>query len=321
MDGGSNGMFSDDCTVNPNFCNASKVHLNYCDGASFAGYRANPIVYNNTNIYFRGRSILDESINYLVNREGMNQAKSIVLKGCSAGGAAISFHLDYFTATIKAMVPSVTSVVGLPDAGAFLDHNNTQNQPSYTPLYQYVAQMQNVSSSVNEACVTYYTPLNETWKCFFTQYTLPFLTTPAFFSQDLSDSWQLANIYQLGCNPSAGKPGNCNPTQMGYLYQYALDTRRILGSLFNSTLHGGFFTNCVQHCHTNINYCFNGALVQNQTMQVTFEAWYNMKVYNISPPTGVLTTVVDGVYGSNPTCTTSCSPYMSPRYDSMIRNY
>jgi len=308
MDGGSNGLLSSDCTINPYFCNATKVHLNYCDGASFAGYRANPITYNNTPLYFRGRSILDESINYLVNREGMNQAKSIILKGCSAGGLATILHLDYFTEQVQQLIPGV-SVVGVPDAGTFLDHNNTQNQPSWTPLYQYVANMQNTTPSVNNDCVNYYST-DEQWKCFMAQYTIPFLKTPAFFAQDLSDSWQLTNIYELGCNPSAGQPGNCNTQQMNYLYQYAIDTRAVLNPLFTSTLHGGFFTNCVQHCHSNINFCYNGAMVQNQTMEETFMAWYNLKVHQITPPANIKTTVVDeGVYGTNPTCTTSCSPY------------
>ena len=42
-------------------------------------------------------------------------------------------------------------------------------------------------------------PAEEQWRCFMAQYAAPFLTTPAFFAQDLADSWQLSNIYQLPC--------------------------------------------------------------------------------------------------------------------------
>ena len=36
MDGGSNGMLSSDCSVNP-FCNATKAHFNYCASSAKGG--------------------------------------------------------------------------------------------------------------------------------------------------------------------------------------------------------------------------------------------------------------------------------------------
>ena len=44
---------------------------------------------------------------------------------------------------------------------------------------------------VNKDCLAYYTPTNDTWRCFFAEYTLPFIKTPLFVSQDLADSWQV----------------------------------------------------------------------------------------------------------------------------------
>jgi hypothetical protein len=35
MDGGSHGLFSNNCADNLYFCNASMAHINYADGASF----------------------------------------------------------------------------------------------------------------------------------------------------------------------------------------------------------------------------------------------------------------------------------------------
>ena len=59
MDGGANGQFSNNCTINPLFCNVSMFHFNYCDGASHAGYKDKPIPViksNKTyNLYFRGQ--------------------------------------------------------------------------------------------------------------------------------------------------------------------------------------------------------------------------------------------------------------------------
>ncbi len=272
-----------------------------------AGHRDAPISVSGTPIYFRGRDILDNAIDYLLSKHGMAQAKIVIVKGCSAGGLATILNTDYARARISAAVPGVT-VIGLPDAGYFLDANNTAGQPSYTPLYEYVAQMQNATAAMSPACLASY-PAAEQWKCFMAQYAAPFVQTPLFFAQDLDDSWQMSNILQLGCSPSAGKPGNCNAAQMQALYTYRNTTLNALKPVFSSSIHGGFFTDCVQHCHTNIQMCYTNATSQGQTMQETFWAWYQKTVQGVPPPANVLTTVIDGTYGTNPTCTSACSPY------------
>lgn len=180
MDGGSHGLFSSNCTLNPDFCNATMAHFNYCDGGSFASYLAAPVVYNNTPLFFRGRTILDESLRQLLLYEGLAQAEHVMLKGCSAGGLATILHVDYVAETLRASVPSLLSVVGVPDAGYFLDHTDVFGQPFYTPVYQWVASFMNVTQagSVNDGCLAAYSAA-ESWRCFFAQYTLPFVKTPS----------------------------------------------------------------------------------------------------------------------------------------------
>ena len=56
MDGGSNGMFSNNCNVS-SFCNWTAIHLNYCDGASFAGYKPVPIVVQGYARYYCGFAV------------------------------------------------------------------------------------------------------------------------------------------------------------------------------------------------------------------------------------------------------------------------
>ena len=52
MDGGSNGMFSNNCTINPQFCKVSMFHFNYCDGASHAGHQDHAIPVTKNNQYY-----------------------------------------------------------------------------------------------------------------------------------------------------------------------------------------------------------------------------------------------------------------------------
>ena len=130
MDGGSKGMLSSDCAVS-SLCKWTAVHLNYCDGASFAGFKREPVTVNGTALYFRGRANLDAAIDALL-ADGMSEAKEIVFKGCSAGGLATILHMDYFAARVHAVNPR-TRVTAMPDAGFFLDHSNVRKQPTWTP--------------------------------------------------------------------------------------------------------------------------------------------------------------------------------------------
>jgi len=250
------------------------------------------------NIYFRGRTVLDATLDALLPL-GLATATEVILKGCSAGGLATLLHLDYVAARLRAANPGVR-VVGLPDAGFFMDHDAYSGVPSYTPLYQWVAAAQNVTAvgSVNDACLAAHTPSNDTWRCFMAQYTLPHISTPLFMTQDLDDSWQMTNILQLPCKPYT--PGSCNAAEVAALAAYRTTMLAALAPLLGSRTDGGFLSTCVQHCHVNIDACYTRSLVQGQNVQDTFLSWY-------TGTGGLKPLVVDGVYGSNPTC--FCTPY------------
>ena len=111
MDGGANGWLSSDCSVNK-FCNTSKLHFNYCDGGSFAGYRAAAVPSGGSpsvDLFFRGASIFDASVEAAL-ALGMQSATNIILKGCSAGGLAAWLHADYFAERMAAVVPQARVV-------------------------------------------------------------------------------------------------------------------------------------------------------------------------------------------------------------------
>lgn len=167
-------------------------HLARPSPCSFAGTVAAPQNISGTIIYFRGRYILDAVINDLLGAMGLASASEIVLSGCSAGGLATYIHADYFgsrmppaaryTALPGACAPSPrrasiargtrTGAPRLPSAclrpcppahsacsagaGFFLDTPSYGGGYIYTPIYQYVFNMQNVTGSVNQDCIAYY---------------------------------------------------------------------------------------------------------------------------------------------------------------------
>lgn len=295
MDGGSNGMLSSDCSINP-FCNYSMVHLNYCDGASFSGDVAAPVPVlapggkTDGVVFYRGRAVLDASIAALLEL-GMSSARTVVWKGCSAGGLSVFLHADY----VHARLPAAVRFVAMPDGGFFLDSPTWTGAAGYTPLYQWVAAAQNVSGSVNGDCVRAYAPLNETWKCFMAQYTLPYIRAPLYVTQDLNDIWQLENIARLPAACTTWPQPACTTAQVAFVHQLRFKMLAALAPLFAAApASGGFLTTCLNHCHQNIDSKWLKEQVSNQTLVASFASWL------AGGPLQPL--VVDDMLGRNPTC-------------------
>lgn len=165
---------------------------------------------------------------------------------------------------------------------------------AYTPVYQYVFHMQNVSSSVNQACIhSYSQQLNATWHCFMAQYTLPFIKTPLFVSNSLADQWQASNIMDLGCNPT--QSGSCSAAQINYLQAFRNIMINDLEPLTSSKTNGCFLQSCFVHVVIDITKSWNGTLVGGQTMIDTFWAWY-------TGSSAKSWQAIDGPWGGNPTC-------------------
>jgi O-palmitoleoyl-L-serine hydrolase len=302
MDGGSKGMLSNNCTVS-RFCNWTAVHANYCDGGSFAGHVDAPLNVSGTQLWFRGRDILDATIDALL-AAGLASADELIFKGCSAGGLAVLLHADYVAGRVRAANPKIR-VVAMPDAGFFLDHPAAGGAPSvYTPEIRSAVALHQplVAGSVNDGCLAAYPDPAQQWRCFMAQFVLEHITTPMFMTQDGVDTWQMANILGLGCSPWVA--GSCNATQLAWMAAYRLDMLAALAPLLQSPTNGAFITSCVQHCHQNNDPCWMDGKVANQTLADSFWAWY----------TGDATLqriVVDGPYGGNPTC--FCTPYQTAR--------
>lgn len=212
FDGGAHGVFSSDAAVNPDFHNHTKAYLRYCDGASFAGDVAVPIVRNSTKLYFRGRRVLDAVLDSLI-AAGLGNAKLLIVNGCSTGGLAVYLHLDH----IQARLPGVR-VVGVPECGLFMDEVHWDGTPGYTPSFKTVAQMQNVSGGVNADCIAAEAAKSgggEAWKCFMAQYTLPHIKTPHYIVNSFYDAWQWGAVLGMPWKTCGQPPSHSSPARPG----------------------------------------------------------------------------------------------------------
>jgi len=242
---------------------------------SYSGARTDAITVGSSSIYYRGRYILDGVYAELF-KLGMVGADTVVVAGCSAGGLAVYLHLDYVAAKIAAVSPA-TRVLGAPGAGFFLGEQKPYSGSGYLATYQWVFNAHNVSalvdgrSSTNDACLAQRTPTNDTWRCFIAPDLLPYIATPLFVSNSLSDAWQAGNIMGLGCSPN--KAGACSDAQMAYLTTFrASMLAQLAPVLAPGSKHGGFLQGCFVHVVEDVG-GWSYVKIGGQTQAQAFSAW------------------------------------------------
>jgi len=242
--------FSGDPKINPMMYNWNKVYMVYCDGSSFAGFNNSATSYKGMNIWFRGRGILDATIDDLNTKRNLRIATDVVVSGCSAGGLATYLHLDHWASKLD----QGAKVVGLPDSGFFMDYEGPPNYQGYMKWgYSYF----NVTSGLNADCVAAYASKpSESWKCYFAQYTSPFIRTPIFALQSRFDAWQIPEIL-----------GSRDANLINVFGQNLTVT--VINNLLNRPRAGVWLDSCYHHCGgwPNIK-------IGNEDMPTAFEQFY-----------------------------------------------
>jgi hypothetical protein len=247
----------------------SIIQFYYCDGASFTGYREDPVNVNGSNIYFRGIMNLDRSLDLLFAKYNLADATLLVLTGGSAGGLSTFLHLDH----VQSRMPTTTRVVGEPVCGFFIDHGNDGFAPewyTYPNFMKYVYNMQNSSGSLSTACQKSYRP-EDAWMCIMAPHAVPFIQTPWFTLQSRFDKWQLGNELFLTCmNAQPYSPpyknSSCTPDQDIAIQNWGVYFMAQLNYTAQPTRNGGFIDACIIHGSTN-------SLIDGKYNYQAFEAW------------------------------------------------
>jgi len=254
------GYFSEDPNVNPQMWNWNAVYLKYCDGGSFSGNNETVTTYNGHNLYFRGFRILQAMLADLLSSRGLSKATDVVISGCSAGGLSTFLHVDWW----RQHLPQGAHVVGMPDSGFFLDYEAPAKR--YHSGMIWVFDQMNATSGVNQACIQAHEATQDTWKCFFAQWTSPHITTPTFPLQSVYDSWQTSE--------------DLNSSDQIVINEWGRNLTDLVKTLFlTQPQHGIFLDSCFHHCGNWGSIRING-LVQ----ATAFQQWYNgqgaTKFYN-----------------------------------------
>eukprot|EP01064_Diplonema_japonicum_P028022 TRINITY_DN421_c1_g1_i4.p1 TRINITY_DN421_c1_g1~~TRINITY_DN421_c1_g1_i4.p1 ORF type:complete len:449 (+),score=126.40 TRINITY_DN421_c1_g1_i4:34-1380(+) len=293
---GVGGIMSDNCAINPDFCNFNRVFLTYCDGNSFTGNRDEPLVVKGKPLYFRGRRIIDAVLQTLIPM-GLWNAENVLLTGCSAGGLATYLHTDYVHQWLKTNVPPLKVFKAASISGFFLDHNNLVGQPVYEAQMKNIFHVANSTHGVNDACIAAY-PADEQWKCNFAQYTYPHIQAPFLALNSGYDSWQTGCIYAAKLVPGfpnqtvtwngqcnavspwqncVGNPDNCNSTQMVTMNKYITDFKADMQSAgtYNKNGNGAFIHSCHTHCEGTNDHQWMTFKVRGVTIRDAFSKWWH----------------------------------------------
>ena len=187
------GILSDNDKINPDFYDWNLVLLCYCDGASFTGYRSDPVNVNGQYIYMRGKKILEVIIDQLLQSEFRN-AKRLLLSGTSAGSLAVTMNADF----VRSRIPKSIDVRALVDSGYFVDVAALSGENMINKHFKEMFDVHNSVGGVDEDCARGFRP-SLRWKCLFPQHAFNFVSTPLFVLQSAYDEWQLIHIRGINC--------------------------------------------------------------------------------------------------------------------------
>lgn len=241
--------FDRNCSVNPLFCRWNFVYMPSCDGQSFAGGASGS--FNGTKLHFRGRAIREAVMASL--RQRLGTATHAVITGCSSGGAATFFHVDWYAEQLPHAMTR-----GMPDSGVFLDGNYARDhKDDYGARMANLYTMANVSSGLPPACVAV-----KGQKCLFAEHVIPFLRTPLFAINSAYDASMAAGEYMSVAGRPLGNfscPEYCEPTRSPSAGPCAaaacVASMNAFGHYISVSLttllkapHGLFLDSCYRHC-------------------------------------------------------------------------
>eukprot|EP00729_Bicosta_minor_P014737 gene14737-17303_t len=182
------GYFSTDPTQNPLMYNWNKVHMNYCDGASFSGNNDTVQIYQNVSLHWRGSRIRENIVADLMGK-GLSDASDLMVSGCSAGGLATYLHTDQWCdAFPKAKYadapcnPPSTDMLGNTVPG------------DYHCGLKWTYTVQNATAGINKDCVAAHEATGDVWKCMFAEHSAEHIKHPVFAMQSQYDSWQTGHV-------------------------------------------------------------------------------------------------------------------------------
>lgn len=334
------GLISDDCKVNPDFCNFNRVYMVYCDGNSFSGNRDEPLLVRGLDgkersLYFRGKRIIDAVLETLLTSSttkfGLGQAETVMLTGCSAGGLATFLHTDYVHAWLKQAGLPLKKFGSVPISGAFLLHSTVEGKPVYPTEMQTIFHLANSTHGLNDRCVASLGEA-ERWRCNFAEVSYAYTESPIFPLNSALDAWSTACILTAELPPNypnqtiadnglcAAVPGwaacsasleACTGAEVSALNHWVDDFQHAFKNTttFSKPGNGAFLHSCHTHCEAQDDHLFKTFAVGGVTMQQAISKWWRSDFSEPAEQHSYTPCHLHAEEGKTRRCNPTCAPH------------
>mmetsp|Transcript_124151 Transcript_124151/g.386616 ORF Transcript_124151/g.386616 Transcript_124151/m.386616 type:complete len:382 (+) Transcript_124151:292-1437(+) len=202
------GMLSIDPVANPVFHDWTLVYVPYCDGTSFSG---DAVV---DDLHFKGKAILDAVLDHVMQSTKIQAAKQVVVSGGSAGASTVYYHIDTIADRLRL---ESGEVLGLPDAGFFLDMKDKDGIDCWPAQMRSVFNVSNGYAALHSGCLQLFQA--DPAKCMFPEYYANLIKTRMFVINTLYDSSEISCTLRVNCCPGGcgGREPTCSGPQMKLL--------------------------------------------------------------------------------------------------------
>jgi len=274
----SNGIASRDCVINPDFCKFNYVEVEYCDGDSFLGDRAEPVLVGppgkEDRLYFRGARIVESMVDKLVAKYGLQRAKNVLITGCSAGGLAAILNADVIYDLLRqhGATPQRYKVVSC--SGFFPLLPNFLGQTVYGDLIKDLFELSNATTRTR--CFQDLAGSDIAWHCNVAQYALSYIQAPIFLVNSAKDSWVSRCTFRALQHRGQDIQAACSAKARPGLTEHYNQFRKLI--LTNPTVNrpgnGAFVHTCDTHCEGAQPF-FNKISLNRVTIQQAISRWWN----------------------------------------------
>lgn len=276
---GFSGILSLNTTdINP-FGDFALAWFSYCDGSSQTSNRDQPLLVNNTPLFFRGRAILDAHLYELERKyQFLSEATEVIVSGTSAGGMSALLHTSFLRTQLR---QPGARVVAVPDAGWWWDTPSLVD-PTQRPFWASLTGAigpglwnATLRGPSGVACLGS-PPQGDPALCYLQPWAYAFNDVPTFVVQSLVDPYNLQYCGDGPCRLQGNTPGTCTPAQVGDTTAFS---HRLGDSIVGAQARHGdrdahFLTTCSVHEGTCRGFDWWGISIAGATMNASFTGWY-----------------------------------------------
>eukprot|EP00521_Asterionellopsis_glacialis_P009615 CAMPEP_0195286300 /NCGR_PEP_ID=MMETSP0707-20130614/3809_1 /TAXON_ID=33640 /ORGANISM="Asterionellopsis glacialis, Strain CCMP134" /LENGTH=547 /DNA_ID=CAMNT_0040345921 /DNA_START=21 /DNA_END=1664 /DNA_ORIENTATION=+ len=253
------------CVANPDFCDATAVHVPYCTSDGHRGTITEP---SNTSFgyYFDGRTNFAHIVDKLIAENGLGDADKVMLTGGSAGSIGAIFNVDFLADKLPNATVKAVPLAGWYNPAALSDDLlgpyspsdyahfaiDTHGNPTYDMVQagMPVVDIWGWKESASPACLDYYGD-DQWWACASAHFAYKYIRSPLYVIHTQYDSNQ---IFTQNLAPRLPANDPDTDTVKRYVQMWGNATREsmqmiIEDNLFSEKVHkdGVFSASCITH--------------------------------------------------------------------------